>query len=875
MSEELRQKGYLTPKGGVSGLQVGPFEGFNLGATTLAQLQKAGIIPGIPLGGNRQSKPDALVVDRRGKHPSVELVVEYKDLGELDSQSKRKAVCRKLAGDYCETLNCPYGVISDGQYTAWLYVDLEDASWREIEREDGYPLDTVCDLSTVDGRELVADTLTRIHSEYDPESGKLAPVEAVDPTELAERTWQTIWLASGEDPEACLASFVEILIFKFLSDLGLLVTDPSGVKVDFETVLDLPSDKILKYYFSNVRPEIKRLFPPGRDGTSVINGIVLNPANTDHGRLFSQILTTFEAVGPLKRIDPEFKSRIFERFLKESISQKNWGQYFTPRNVVKAMVEMSGIDRLSPGSNVADPACGVGGFLLEPLLNKRPHDLRSADSASLEYRGWDRDTKTIILAKANMLIHLSKVLEENPKSAPGWLAPKLNETFRSVASSITGSLSLAPREEFDLVMTNPPYVVTGTSTQREMIEGDSKLASYYSVRGSGVENLFLQLIVNGLKAGARGLVIVPDGLLLRHSEEALKRWLLQECILEAVISLPEKTFYSTPKKTYILSFRKKLDPKDVQTSPVFSYLVTDVGETLDAKRFDIDRNQLPRMADLFRSFQGAPDAFDPPDDEKRLKLHDIEEFQPEEHWLVDRWWSEDELLELGVVEAPEAISPEDLRDRIGEVVSTLNELTELLESPSSHAAVDNVTTVNLGDESLFQLSIGERVTKKELHGKPQGPVPLYSANVKDPFGFIEESNLDDFSHPSVIWGIDGDFELAVKEEGVKFAITDHCGRIEVLDSQLDASYCRAAIALARVYGFDRTLRPSLTRMRKLSFEVPVNSDGSFDLEAQKTLASRYDSVIEALEEADRAFEPLLDLQPDVMLPEEGEGGSGD
>ncbi|MCB4235012.1 SAM-dependent methyltransferase [Kaistella anthropi] len=44
------------------------------------------------------------------------------------------------------------------------------------------------------------------------------------------------------------------------------------------------------------------------------------------------------------------------------MSKKNWGQFFTPRNVVKAIVEMSEIDKLPDGSNVYDPACGVGGF---------------------------------------------------------------------------------------------------------------------------------------------------------------------------------------------------------------------------------------------------------------------------------------------------------------------------------------------------------------------------------------------------------------------------------------------------------------------------------------------------------------------------------
>src|SRR6202040_1990331 len=118
--------------------------------------------------------------------------------------------------------------------------------------------------------------------------------------------------------------------------------------------------------------------------------------------------------------------------------------------------------------------------------------------------------------------------------------------------------------KFDLVMTNPPYVVRGTGKQREFLRHDPETAEYYSVRGSGIENLFVQLIINGLKPGARALVIVPDGLLLRHSESALKAHILRTCDLEAVISLPVDTFYSTPKKTYILVIRKKQMPGKTQ-----------------------------------------------------------------------------------------------------------------------------------------------------------------------------------------------------------------------------------------------------------------------------------------------------------------------
>lgn len=870
MSEELRQKGYLGPEGAVVGDAAGPYEAFNLGNSTINQLARVGIVPRRDYGKWATLKPDALVVSGVGSMPLVRLVVEFKNRGELDSDTKLGRALAKVAEAYCIPLGCTLAVVSDGAIVRWIAVDPGSGTWQIISREDGYPLDALVDIASTDGREDIARSISRINSELNPETGVIEPPETVDPTRLADQTWQAIWLASGENPERCLASFIEILLFKFLSDLRILTEDRAGRATTFEHVVHLPSPESLAYYFEVVRPEIIRLFPKGGDGTTVIGGIALEPKNLDHGRLFTQILRKFEKAGPLKRIDPEFKSRIFERFLKKSISQKNWGQYFTPRNVVKAMVEMSGVDRMAPGEVVADPFCGVGGFVLEPLVHKRPHDFRSSAERALYYRGYDRDAKTIALAKANMLIHLSEVLEREPDVAPERIAPVLNESFHAMDESITGSLELAPREEWDLVMTNPPYVVTGTTTQRKMISEDPVLSAYYSISGSGVENLCLQEVIAGLKSGKRGLMIIPDGLLLRHSEEALKRHLLKTCFLECVISLPVDTFYSTPKKTYIVVFRKKLDDREVQKHGVLTYLVSEVGETRDAKRFATSQNHLPGAVSSFKKFQADPSAFsgDAPVEkleDPRARVVPIASFSPEQHWLVDRWWPEEVRRALGDLDEAEAISPEQLIERLRDVADALNGLAKLIKNTKGTPDPSHFKSVSLGDKNLFRLSIGKRVLKKDLYGKAEGPIPLYSANVAEPFGHVHESNIKDFSRPSVLWGIDGDFELAVKESGVEFATTDHCGRIEILDDRLDASYCRAAIALARAHGFDRTLRPSLRRIRDLEISIPVDDHGEFDLSDQSALASVYDSVVDSLDDAAARLESLASLQPEVML----------
>lgn len=860
MSEELRARGYLR-RGKVYGHVVGEYEGFIIGASTLTQLADAGIIPSRSYGANKNRKPDGLVVDRRDPlAPQVKLVIEHKDAGELGTEERRSKVFDKAAMVYCKPLACRLVAITDGNETWWAVAD-PSGSWQFITREDGYLYEAEVAIGDADHCEVLARRLHQIEEQVDYATGILNAPIVVDPSELADKVWQSVWLASGAKPEECLATFVEVLIFKFLSDLGVLVESASGVAVDFNTVRAKSDDTVLRYYTDNVRPTIKALFPgSATDLTSVINGTVFDPDNRDHGRLFNAVLSDFHDFGSLKHIDPAFKSRVFERFLRNSIPQKNLGQYFTPRNVVKAMVEMSGIEHLTPGAVVADPACGVGGFVLEPLVHKRPADFRGG--TPLAYRGYDRDPKTIILAKANMLIHLSDMIEDDPVGAVTALAPVLNDTFHAVSNHLTGTLATAPKAEFDLVMTNPPYVVSGTTQQKDMLAADASLKDYYGTASMGVEGLFLQLILNGLKPSARALVIVPDGLLFRHGDSKLRERILSLCTLEAIVSLPKNTFYTTPKKTYILVLRRKAsDSEPAQTAPVFTYLVGSVGETLDAKRFVIPDNDLPGMASQFKLFQGNPDLFASID--PRCKIQAIERFDPEADWLVDRWWDEDELLALGHVGEVVAASPNVMAERLAELARTIEAAREELRSVPDALDVPTVD-VSLADTDLFALSIGKRVLKKELHLVEEGPVPLYSANVLIPFGMREGTRLDpeSFDVPSVLWGIDGDFTLTFKKAGDMFDITDHCGRCRVLDPNLDAEYVAAAIQLARAKAFDREFRPSLQRMKAaISFPVPVTAEGEFDLEAQWVLARRFGAVADVLRSIKDDTAATLDVVP--------------
>jgi len=202
----------------------------------------------------------------------------------------------------------------------------------------------------------------------------------------------------------------------------------------------------------------------------------------------------------------------------------------------------------------------------------------------------------------------------------------------------------------------------------------------------------------------------------------------------------------------------------------------------------------------------------------------------------------------------------ELGDRLRRVERAQQAVRDAAEPLTRAAFTMNVeepsATLSLGDEQYFRLGIGERVLRKEhaAHG-----VPVYSANALAPFGFIEESNLSDFSRPSLLWGIDGIFDWNLIPAGEVFATTDHCGRLQVANGRLDPEYVYCYLKSTRErYGFDRVFRASLKNMKEdVQVVVPLDSDGRPCLRRQRQLADEFRSRQHARVEALTALNDVL------------------
>lgn len=287
-----------------------------------------------------------------------------------------------------------------------------------------------------------------------------------------------------------------------------------------------------------------------------------NPAATPKQRIIGRIMTAVERV----RVDSETNlrdildkvheiktehvddthfftlSQVYEDLLlKMGEKNSDGGQFFTPREVIRAMVHT--VDPL-PGQTVYDPCCGTGGFLAvayEHIARKQGNRPSSTDIDTLKHDtffGREKENLVFPIALANLVLHGI----DQPNL---WHGNTL--TKRATYSAL---FDQAPKT-FDVILTNPPF---GGK------EGKDAQKNYAFETGS-TQVLFVQDILSELGDGGRCGIVLDEGLLFRTNESAFletKRKLVDECNLWAIVSLPGGVFSTAGAgvKTDLLFFTK-------------------------------------------------------------------------------------------------------------------------------------------------------------------------------------------------------------------------------------------------------------------------------------------------------------------------------
>ena len=864
MSEELIQRNLIeAPE------KMGDWNYYNIGATTLKALKNAKIIPDRDYDEFENKKPDALIV----KKPNVIAAIEYKVPKELRTEKQISAAIEQELGT-ARALKAKVYIVTDGTKSFWI----NSATGNHILQENGSEITLNFNKNNTECITLI----NKIKASISASNDTIKAAAAVDPLPLAEKVWQDLWAVSGATPENCLYTFVEIFIFKYLSDLGVL----TGMYSFYNLLAQYAGNndnEVLEFYANTVRKKIKELFPGNvKDNTTIINGTIFvskdDRAVAGYATVFHRILTRFNNFGTLENIDYDFKSKLFETFLKESISKKNWGQYFTPLKVVRAIVNMV---ELSPGMKICDPACGVGKFLLEPIL----HDLHRfyvVNDDKLEPqitlagfdKGFDKDEqKTIILAKANMLIYMSGLIKEHPGLTKEF-AKLFNDTFLLQTNSILGTLARPEKEQYDLILTNPPYVMSGSSNLKEEIAKQAELKEYFNISAMGIEGLFMEWIVRALKPGGKAFIVVPDGIMNRSNDKKLRKFILDECIIDAVISLPLNTFFTTNKKTYILALTKKqtvkiggIESKIKQTTPVFTYICSEIGETRDVNRFDIEQNDLGNASDLFNMFKGSKMRFRT--DDKRCKIVSIENFYTGEHWSVDRWWTHEEKIALGIEESKTTVGLSDFRVMVSDVAATLSEFDEPLSEIEKNNTDYNMAYFPIND--LFATEKGKAKYTKKYGNLHSGEYPVYSASSSKPLTHIDTF---DYDGKYLTWSTNGFAGTILVIEG-RFSINGDRGILVPREGRTDLDFEYMKYVIQPIFrelakgrkgdnGEDEFTKLYPSMLDNVMIPVPVDQEGNVDLQAQKEIAKRFFAVEQCRHDVIEKLDALLAQRIELM-----------
>tara|TARA_B100000686_G_scaffold296937_1_gene328868 strand:- start:268 stop:4032 length:3765 start_codon:yes stop_codon:yes gene_type:complete len=166
-------------------------------------------------------------------------------------------------------------------------------------------------------------------------------------------------------------------------------------------------------------------------------------------------------------------------------------------------------------------------------------------------------------------------------------------------------------------------------------------------------------------------------------------------------------------------------------------------------------------------------------------------------------------------------------------------------------------TVRLGDDELFDVSIGRRVLKSQLI--PNGKYPVYSANVFEAFGYVDDLHITDFDSISIIWGIDGDWMVNTIPANTSFYPTDHCGvlRVKKPNTIHERYVAYALLKEGERIGFSRSKRASTDRIKGIKISLPP-------YEEQKQVANEVEKLESKIADLQKKLTEIPDTKNAVL-----------
>jgi type I restriction enzyme M protein len=289
-------------------------------------------------------------------------------------------------------------------------------------------------------------------------------------------------------------------------------------------------------------------------------------------------------------LDADTKGDIYEGILEKNAedTKSGAGQYFTPRALIKAMVECVAPQ---PGKTIADPACGTGGFFLAAYdYLVKHHSMDRTQKAFLKtetFYGNEIVAGTRRLCLMNLFLH------------------NIGEIDGDSLIASTDALVAQPSQTVDYVLANPPFgkksSMTFTNEEGEQEKEDLvyNRQDFWATTSNKQLN-FLQHIRSLLKTTGQAAVVLPDNVLFEGGAgETVRRKLMETTELHTILRLPTGIFYANGVKANVLFFDNRPASREVATKEVWYYdYRTNIHHTLRRKPLRLE--DLREFIDCYR-----------------------------------------------------------------------------------------------------------------------------------------------------------------------------------------------------------------------------------------------------------------------------------
>lgn len=484
----------------------------------------------VPVKMGSETKRADIVVYKNAKHQKAFIVVELKNSNQKDL---REALKQALSYAGSGSLRADYALATNGKEKFALYI-----------KEDGN--DSHDDIPPYGGNAPIWKYLR------DSKNNNITKITTDELKALLQKIHNYLWNGGKRNPAEAFSEFSKIIFTKIMD----------------EKIAEYDADYKFKHYeFQKNRDEdkfalekrIKGLYQKYKEKDSNVfdNALILDADEIKF------LVENLESIS-LSETELDIKGKVFQKFFADFF-KGTAGQYFTPLNIVRFMVECFDITQ---DDLVLDPSCGSGGFLLQTLqymqekskkLKKKAqkrfwHSFAEKNLYGIEINGGISQT-----AKMNMIIHddghTNVITADGLDSFENFI--RKNNKFQ--------------KNTFNFIFTNPPFgssipaskpYFEDFSFAKSEVHFIDKIIDKKSPKDLSTQKsevLFLERYFEFLKEGGIVACVLPDGILTNSSLQNVRDYLLERFYLLASFSLPQHTFsnYGAGVKSSILVLKKK------------------------------------------------------------------------------------------------------------------------------------------------------------------------------------------------------------------------------------------------------------------------------------------------------------------------------